>query len=452
MSRSAEQYTFERQAGAPSAAADAVRRARGGALARAFEGLGHVPFRWYMGAMIWWNAAMSMQMLVRGYLAYQLTESFASLGVISLVSAIPMLLLSPVGGVIADRCSRRAVLQAGQVVSLLVAAVVAVLVLSDRVAFWHLVAASIAQGVTFALVMPSRQSLLPEVVGMGRLMNAIPLQTAGMNLMQILAPALGGFMIDWVGPGWVYVVMAGMYGLSVALLFFVRSMTADELERSQRDAPSNAFVGSGSMAGDSPGRRSSELVAGFRYLGRDRTTLAVLAFSFIASILAMPIRLLLPGYAAAVFGDEGSTLGMLQMGMGLGALAGALVLAAVRIGAHRGVLLACSAVLMGVALIGFSATSVLWVAWLAIAGVGLGSAGRIALGQVLVQEYVQDEYRGRVMAIYMMQFSMMSVGTFGVSLYMEAVGAEMAILTLGATLIVTTAAYLALVPRFRHVD
>lgn len=440
-------------------AADAAEHARGphstraAPLTRAFEGFEHVPFRWYMGAMIWWNAAMSMQMLVRGYLAYQLTDSFASLGVVSLASAVPMLLLSPLGGVIADRHSRRAVLQFGQVVSLAVAIVVGVLVLADRVAFWHLVVASIAQGVTFALVMPSRQSLLPEVVGMGRLMNAIPLQTAGMNLMQILAPAAGGFMIDWVGAGWVYVTMAAMYATSVVMLFFVQPMSPEELERSQHDAPGNSFDDDASeLEAVGSGRRLSEISAGFRYLTRDRTTLTILAFTFLASILAMPIRMLLPGYAAAVFGDEGSTLGLLQMGMGLGALVGALVLAGVRIGTNRGMLLAASAVLMGGSLVAFSLADVFWVAWIAILVVGLGSAGRMALGQVLVQEYVQNDYRGRVMAIYMMQFSLMSVGTFVVSIYMEAVGAEAAILTLGVALVLATAAFLALVPRFRSVD
>lgn len=426
---------------------------RAAPLSRAFEGFGHVPFRWYMGAMIWWNAAMSMQMLVRGYLAYQLTDSFASLGVVSLASAIPMLLLSPLGGVIADKHSRRVVLQFGQIVSLVVAVVVGMLVLADRVEFWHLVVSSIAQGLTVALVMPSRQSLLPEVVGMGRLMNAIPLESAGMNLMQIMAPAAGGFMIDWIGAGWVYVTMAVMYATSVVMLFFVEPMSAEELERSQLDAPANSFVDEPSESGRAgSGRRLSEISAGFRYLTRDRTTLTILAFTFLASILAMPIRMLLPGYAAAVFGDDGSTLGLLQMGMGLGALVGALVLAGVRIGTNRGMLLAASAVVMGVSLVAFSLADIFWVAWIAILALGLGSAGRMALGQVLVQEYVQNDYRGRVMAIYMMQFSLMSVGTFAVSLYMEAVGAEAAIMTLGVVLILATGAFLALVPRFRNVD
>lgn len=422
-------------------------------LPRTFDAFLFGPFRWYMGAMIWWNAAMSMQMLVRGYLAYHLTDSFAALGVVGLGTAVPMLVLSPVGGVIADRTSKRFVLQIGQTFSLLISVVVATLIFSDVLAFWHLFVASLAQGMMVALVMPSRQALLPQVVGMRRLMNAIPLQTAGMNLMQILAPAGGGFMIDWLGSGWVYVFMAVMYAMAVVMLFFIQTLTPEELEAS-RTTPSSI---SDHAVIDDPEAESrsgtlGDLLAGFRYLRRDRTVLSILAFSFVGSMLGMPIRLLLPGYVGAVFGDEGSTLGVLQMGMGLGALVGALGLASLRMARHRGLLLAGSSVLVGVSTMAFSLSDAAWVAWLMLVVVGIGSAGRMAMGQVLVQEYLEDSYRGRVMSIYMMQFSLMSVGTFIAGLYMELVGPHTALASLGVLLVVATTAFLVLVPRFRNLD
>jgi MFS family permease len=418
---------------------------------RTFDGLRFRPFRFYMGAMIWWNAAMSMQMLVRGYLAYHLTDSFASLGVVGLGSAIPMLLLSPIGGVIADRTSKRLVLQLGQIFSAVVAIVVAVLLFNGALEFWHLFVASFAQGVMSSLVMPSRQALLPEVVGMRRLMNAIPLQTAGMNLMQILAPTLGGFMLDWTDPAWVYVFMAVMYATSVLMLFLVDVLSPEELEESR--AGTNA-AGGGAPAGAHIDREGAfgQLAAGFSYLRRDATVRNVLAFTFIGSVLGMPIRMLLPGYVSEVFGDGGSTLGVLQMGMGVGALLGALVLASLRMARRRGLLLAASAILLGTAMIGFSVTGVMWLAWIGLLVVGVGSSGRQAMGQVLIQEYVADDYRGRVMAVFMMQFSLMSVGTFFVSLYMEQVGPEFAIGSLGGLLVASSMAFLLFVPRFRELD
>ena len=419
---------------------------------RTFDSFDFGPFRWYMGAMIWWNAAMSMQMIVSGYLAYKLTETFTSLGVVGLGAAIPMLVLSPFGGVIADRTSRRLVLQLGQGFSLVIAVVVAALLFADLLTFWHLFGAALTQGVMMSLVMPSRQAFLPEVVGMKRLMNAIPLQTAGMNLMQIIGPAVGGPLIDWVDAGFVYLLMAGMYGMSVLMLFRVKSLTREELEASRtQDVGARAHRGPPRGVRGSRGAGAlSELGAGFSYVFRDRTMLSILSFTFLGSVLGMPIRMLLPGYVAAVYGTTGTTLGVMQMGMGVGALAGALALATLRTRQHRGLLLGGSSLLIGVSMIGLSATGMFILGWLALLVIGVGSAGRQALSQILVQEYVQDEYRGRVMALFMMQFSLMSVATFFVALYMDRVGPQFAIGSLGVTLVVATVAYVALNDRFRR--
>lgn len=419
-------------------------------LPRTFEALEFGPFRWYMGAMIWWNGAMSMQMLVRGYLAYHLTGDFRALGLVSIGSALPMLLLSPLGGVIADRTSRRAVLQVGQTFSLAIAVVVAVLLFSGMLDFWHLVAASVAQGIMMALVMPSRQAFLPEVVGMGRLMNAIPLQSAGMNLMQLIAPAIGGFMIDLIGAGSVYSVMAVMYAFSVVALFGVRSMSAEDLEASRSELGAEAGARSGARSGAPRGSALSELAGGLRYIVRDRTILAIVSLSFLTSILAMPIRMLLPGYVAEVFDDSGATLGLLQASMAIGALIGALVLATMRTRQRRGLLFAGSAVLMGVAMLGFSTTGTFIAGATGLFVIGIGSAGRQSMSQLLVQEYVHDEYRGRVMAVFMMQFSLMSVGVLGVAIMMQALGAQIAIMVLGGLLVAATFLYLLLVPRLRR--
>ncbi|MEZ4503484.1 MAG: MFS transporter [Dehalococcoidia bacterium] len=423
---------------------------------RTFEALSFSPFRWYLGAMIWWNAAMSMQMLVRGYLAYHLTGSFAALGTVGLGSAIPMLLLSPFGGVVADRTSRRAVLQVGQLFSLVVALVVAALLFADMLTFWHLVLASVAQGTMMALVMPSRQSFLPEVVGMQRLMNAIPLQSASMNVMQLIGPTVGGFLIDWLGAGSVYSVMAAMYAMSVLLLFAVKSLTPEQLEASRRAQPARGGAtgrGGGRPAAARGGARGNplkDLRSGLAYAARDHVILSVLAFAFLGSVLGMPIRMLLPGYVAEVFGDAGSTLGIMQMGMGFGALVGSLVLASLRLERHRGLIFAGSVTLMGVSMILFSMLGVFWMAWLSILAIGVASAGRMTLSQMLIQDYVEEEYRGRVMSLFMMQISVMNIGTFAVSIYMDYVGPQFAIGSLGVALVAASLAYVAFVPRFRR--
>jgi MFS family permease len=428
-------------------------------LPRTFDALRFGPFRWYLSALIFWNAAMSMQMLIRGYLAYDLTGTFSSLGIIGLASAVPMLVLSPFGGVLADRLPKRLVLQAGQGIGLLMSLAVAALLFADRLTFEALFIASIGQGTMMSMVMPSRQAYLPEVVGMRRLMNAIPLQSASMNLMQIFAPAIGGLMIDVIGASWVYVTMAVMYFTSMVTLFAVRSLSAEDFaaEAEGRDVRMSRH-GSGARGsrnganGHDSQSAIGQLVSGLRYLSGNGVLLSVLSFTLLGSVLGMPIRRLLPGYVSEVFTNTGLGLGVMVTGMAVGALVGALALATLQLRRQRGLIFAGSALLMGVALLLFSLTSVFWLAWLALFVVGIGTTGRQALSQMLMQDYVDDEYRGRVMSIYMMQISLMNVGTFFVSLYMDRVGPQFAIGSLGVTLIAATFVYLALVPRFRRLD
>ena len=105
---------------------------------------------------------------------------------------------------------------------------------------------------------------------------------------------------------------------------------------------------------------------------------------------------------------------------------------------------------MGLAMMAFSATEVFLLGAVGLVAIGVGSAGRQAMSQILVQEYVENDYRGRVMAVFMMQFSLMSVGTLVVAIYMQAVGAQFAIGSLGVVLVVATTVYLVLVPTMRR--
>ena len=161
----------------------------GGRQLRTFESFSDPTFRWFYLALLGQMAAMNMQLLVRGYLAYDLTDSFAALGVISLGSAAPMLLLSVFGGVLADRAPKKLVLQVGQLANAVTAVIVGLLLLFDLLEFTHLLIAGVAHGIALALMMPSRQAILPEVVGMDRLMNSVSLSAAASNLMRLAAPA-----------------------------------------------------------------------------------------------------------------------------------------------------------------------------------------------------------------------------------------------------------------------
>ena len=201
-------------------------------------------------------------------------------------------------------------------------------------------------------------------------------------------------------------------------------------------------------------RRASgyaDLVQGLRYIRGDRTLFVLLLVSTVSSLLAQPYQLMLPGFVEDVLDGGAVELGLLIAVSGVGSLVGALTLASLR-PRRRGLILLVSGLVIGVGLLGFSATTSIWVGGFFMLFVGVGSAGRQALGNVLLQSYSLDEYRGRVMSIYMMQFGLMSFGTVLLGLFAEEVGGQWALGVMAAALIVVTLAILALVPRMRELD
>ena len=408
------------------------RQSGAGLQRRTFDSFADREFRWFYLALLGQMAAMNMQMLVRGYLAFNLTGSFTALGFVALSSAVPMLVLSVVGGVIADRAPKKLVLQAGQAANVVIAVIVGLLLLFDLLEFPHLLIAGVVHGIVVSLMMPSRQAILPEVVGMDRLMNAVSLSAAGVNLMRLGAPAAGGFLIALVGAEWVYFLMAGFYVFAISALARVHPRY-EPAARSRRTSG------------------LADLAEGLRYVRDDRTLLVLLLVSTVSSMLAMPYLLMLPGFVDEVLGGGAVELGLLVAVSGVGALIGALVLASLP-PRGRGLLLLGSGLTVGVALLAFSATTSIWLGGFFMLFVGVGSAGRQALGNVLLQSYARDEFRGRVMSIYMTQFGLMSFGAVLIGFLAEEVGGQWALGAMAAALIVVTLAILALVPRMRDLD
>jgi MFS family permease len=160
---------------------------------------------------------------------------------------------------------------------------------------------------------------------------------------------------------------------------------------------------------------------------------------------------MLPGFVEEIFGGGPEELGILISVGGVGSLVGALTLASLPT-KRRGLLLLTSGLLMGFALIGFSASPSIWIGGVFMFFVGVGSAGRQALGNVLLQTYTENAYRGRVMSIYMTQISLMSLGAFVIGLVAEAVGAQWALGGMAALLVVFSLGFLASSPLLRRLE
>ena len=403
---------------------------------RTFASLRQREFRWLFASTLGQMAAIQMQILMRSYVTYELTGSFAAIGIVGLASAVPMLLLSVFGGVLADRVPRKRILQVGHVLNMGFALLVGVLLLLGLLRVEHLFVIALVQGIVLALTISAGQAIVPEVAGRERLMNAVSLNAAGMSFTRLLAPAAAALIIALVGTGSAYLTIAVLYCLALIMLVPVRARRP-------------GAMGAVPSAGGAGGLR--DLMDGLRYATSNRVIFWVLVLNFVTAILAMPYMVQLPGYVADVFAGGPTELALLAAVSGAGSLLATLIIASLP-ERRRGMLLLASSCLLGLALAAFAATSLFWPAFALMFVVGVWTAGRQAMAMVLVQAYVDDAHRGRVMSIFMTQISMVLFGGFIVGVIAEATGIQTAIGGLGLVLAVFTVAVAALVPPLRRVN
>ena len=403
---------------------------------RTFSSFKNPVYRLYFGGLLFQMFPMNMQMMARSLLVYRLTGSAAILGATSFAHAVPLLLLSLFGGVIADRVQKKNVMLVGQASSALVSLGIALALtlgyLSvDRAgSWWILVAASVLQGTIMGLMMPSRQSIIREIVSVEQLMNAVSLNTMGMNVLRLFAPALTGFLIDAFDFKSVYYVMTVSYFTSVVFIAFM--------------PPTSTITTRVSSA-------LADIKEGLNYIRHETTILFILIFTLFAVVLSMPYFFMMPVFADDILKVGASGMGWLMSVSGIGAIIGSTALASLP-NKKRGAILLASCVILGLALVTFSFSNSYNLSLTLMVVVGLGQTGRMTLGNTLLQYYTVDEYRGRVMSIYMMEFALISFGTFAAGLLAESMGIQWAIGGLAMSLVLLSILALAFVPRIRNLD
>ena len=407
---------------------------------RTFEALGDRSFRWFMVSMLAQFSSMHMQMVVNPWLVYELTGSYAKLGAIALASAIPGLVLGFPGGVLADRAPKKLLVQGGQAVNALSTLAIALLVWADQITFAHLMIVGGIQGGAGRSCGPARQALVPEIVGPARLTNAVALNMSGMNFTRLGVPALGGFLIAWIGAGGVYALMAGLIFVAMFALIPVQRHAVVEAERTSTPW--------GGVAGELR-RTVREMGEGIAYMRRDRIIFAVLIVNFFIVLMSMPYMQMMAGFVKQVLDGGPEALGLLLSVTGVGSLVGSLAIASMP-NRGRGLAFLLSALILGFALLAFSISTWLWVTALIMMVIGLGQAGRMSLSNILLMSYTAPQLQGRVMSVYMMEFSLVSFGTFLVGVLAEMVGVQWAIGTTAVSLIVIATVGLLFVPRVRR--
>jgi MFS family permease len=332
-----------------------------------------------------------MQSIAEAWLVYRRTGSALMLGSVGFASQIPVFLVAPIGGIVADRYNRRHVVIGTQIASMVLAAVLAILTLTDVVRVRYVFVLAALLGVVNAFDIPARQSFLVDMVGKEDLMNAIALNSSMFNGARVIGPAIAGILVARFGEGRCFAANAISY---VAVIIGLLMM------RVERPA---ALASSASPL--------AHIVEGFRFVRHTGPIRALLILLGIVSLVAMPYTVLMPVFADQVLRGGAQGLGILMGATGVGAFLGAITLAArsgVK-GLGRWVALSCGG--FALSLILFTISRNFWLSTALLLPVGFCMMLQMASSNTLIQAMVPDHLRGRVMAVYSMMF--MGMAPFG---------------------------------------
>jgi len=374
--------------------------------------------------------AFQMQMVARGWLVYEMTDSPLALGLVSIAWGLSTLLLSPFGGLIADRVEKRNLIIIGQALTGFLSLAVAILIAVKAIQLWHLIAASFIDGVILSLAMPARQAIIPELVGRTRLLNAIAFNSTGMNVTRIVGPILAGFLVKPIGVSGVYFVIAGLYLSAIVTMQKVPT--------------------TGTVARIQPVSLIKDIAGGFAYVRRHPLLRILLVLEFVVNLLGWPYATLLPVFARDVLNVGAAGLGTLVSASGVGALLGSLGLASLGNFRRKGLLLLGFIIVFGGGLILFSNSGLFLASLLLLLVIGAASNACFTMNNTLIQINASPEVRGRVMSIYMMMWTGESFGTLPVSAIAGAIGAPVTVSACGLLLALLAIGTLFLVPNLRR--
>jgi MFS family permease len=372
-----------------------------------------------------------MQSVAQSWLVYRLTGSALLLGLVGFASLVPVFLLAPIGGALADRNSRHRIIIVTQIVAMVLAFILAGLTLTHTIHVWHLFVLAAMLGVSYAFYVPAASAFVVDMVGREDLMNAIALNSSLVNGARIVGPAIAGILVATIGEGWCFLLNGASY---IAVLIGLLMMSVSP----HRKVPL-------------PGSPVAHIIEGFRFTWRTGPVRALLLLLGAVSLFGTPYAVLMPIFAAEILRGGASALGLLMGASGFGALLGALSLAARNRVYGLGRWVAVSTAGFGVSLILFSLSHSFWLSTVLLLPVGFTMMIEMAASNTLIQAMVPDHLRGRVMAVYSMMFmGMAPIGALVAGSLAHSVGAPRTVLIGGIVCVFGAAVFALRLPKLRN--
>ncbi|MBV9493325.1 MAG: MFS transporter [Acidobacteria bacterium] len=379
-------------------------------MARLTRALGHRNYRLFFAGQSVSLIGTWVTRVATSWLVYRLTGSELLLGVTGFAGQIPMLVLAPFAGVLADRWNRHRILVVTQVLSALQSLALAVLALSGLITVTHVIILQVVQGLINSFDTPARQAFVVEMVeDRADLPNAIALNSSMFNASRIVGPSIGGLIIAAVGEGWCFAIDAVSYVAVILSLLLMRIPARPQ--PAQRE------------------RLMSELRTGVGYVFGFPPVRELLLNVALVGTMGMPYTVLMPVFASKILHGGPHTLGLLMTGAGVGALCGTFYLASRHSVVGLGKVIVIATMMLGVALILFSFSHALALSMFLLLFVGAGMMLQSAAANTILQTVVDEHLRGRVMAFYSVAvMGTMPIGSLVAGIMADRIGAPRTIL------------------------
>ena len=348
-------------------------------------------FRLYWLALVTQVVGQHMFAFTLGWLAFEITGSQAQLGFIYLCGFVPQFALTLLGGVLADRIDARKLIGAAQTNTAIGMIFVGVAAMLGVAQLWHLALGAFLVGLSSAIDEPARASFYPRLLPRPMLRSAVPLISMAFGSSRIIAPSIAGFLIAAAGAPTVFLLSAAAVSTMIAVLFLIRP---------QRDAA------------PSHGSLLSNFTDSLRYIRANEAFSKLIGAALLNATLAMGFIHVLPVFAKDVLQVDSRGLGILTAAAGAGALTGFLTYAWVQSRMSPRNLIVSALTIYNVALIGLAFSDWYWLSFCTILLAGLCHAYFLTCVQVMLQTLVEDHYRGRVMSVFTLVWSLMYLSGF----------------------------------------
>lgn len=361
--------------------------------------------RLLLGNIFWWQC-FHMEVVVIGWLVFDLTSSPWMVSLVSFCRSLPLLLVGFWTGPLIDRFGRRKIIVTAQTVNFCAYLSMALLLWSGAAAVWNIALVSFVLGTAWAIDWPARRALLPDIVGKTQVVDSMLLDSFLVGIGRMVSPFLAGALIAWFGAVGCYTVMAL---LSASALLTLSTLTHQPIPRTTMR----------------PTARPWTLIGhGLRYVRHNQLILAVLLITLIMNLWIFPYTTLLPVFARDVLHQGPVGLGMLSTGSGIGAFLGLILINLIRRRYSNGLIFIVGSLWMCLALIAFALSANYQFSWLMLFTAGLGMSCFGTLQSAIILLSASDEMRSRVMGLLVLAIGSDPLGQLQIGYLAEHFGPQ----------------------------